>query len=278
MRTQALFTMLLLSFASEAFSQPDYERFLLPVVLFDDCGSCAFRGAHGSLWTTELVLRNQSADMIRFRPNFCGKLSVVCPRSSELRAYETLNRPPIWYDSRGSWAPHGVFLFLERPASRVSMSLHLREIGTAAGWGSALPVVSEAEAFDALVEILNVPTDPAFRHTLRIYDYDNRNGSSYRVRFYHLAAPFSEMDSSDVLYESIVTASGVEYWEDFPWGDVPLRPGYAQLDLPVQTLPLLASAERLRITVEPMQEGRFWAYLSLTDNATQQVTLFVPEK
>lgn len=151
------------------------------------------------------------------------------------------------------------------------MSLHLREVGRAAGWGTLLPVVNESETFTESVEILNVPTQSDFRLTLRVYGFDNRGPSSYRVRFYDLAAAFYEVQPP--LHEATLTATAVEYWDNFPF-----FPGYAQLDLGVRKVPALAAVERLRITIEPLAEGRFWTYLTLTDNASQQVTLFVPEK
>lgn len=243
----------------------EYAPVLLPL---------AFEGAHhgllGATWETELVLRNNGDRAVRYLPNVCGQ--VECP-ILKLEPHTTVSQPLIAYKPPTSAAPPGRFILLEEPgASNVTIMLHLRETTIRNGWGTQLPTIRATDAFTETVELLNIPTDVALRQTLRVYDFTGRASAAYRVQLSDLDACEQACKASDsVLREVIVhTAGGVTD------GPNPLVPGYAQLDRLTDVFPELRTAVRLRVTIEPLDGGRFWAFASVTDNTTNHVTLFTP--
>src|SRR5438445_7363076 len=78
----------------------DFDRILIPVF-----ASVAQPGAFGSLWATELVIRNQSAEPIplipplcdpRFPPRFCFTLSILHPYSTDrVAGFGGISRGPL---------------------------------------------------------------------------------------------------------------------------------------------------------------------------------------
>ncbi|MGA7616679.1 MAG: hypothetical protein WBX15_16015 [Thermoanaerobaculia bacterium] len=157
----------------------------------------------------------------------------------------------------------GLFLYVDRPGNaEVSFQLRLQDVSRQAEtWGTSLPVVRERDTFSGTLELLNVPTDARFRSTLRVYDFAVRFKSQVTVRFYN-------MDSDELLLQLPLTLATHE---------ASLAPQALLIDLPL-AYPELASAENLRITIDPATPGmQFWAFVSVTNNATQHVTMVLPD-
>jgi hypothetical protein len=58
---------------------------------------------------------------------------------------------------------------------------------------------------------------------------------------------------------------------------LPFKPGYAQIDFSTR-FPTASQYSRLRIEIEPLAgTTRYWAFVSITNNETQHVTLVTPE-
>jgi hypothetical protein len=69
-----------------------------------------------------------------------------------------------------------------------------------------------------------------------------------------------------------------------PRGGAPVAPGfsgkpaYAEIADLVEAFPQIAAYERLRIRIEPLTPGmRYWAFVTITDNMTQHVTVVSPQ-
>jgi hypothetical protein len=137
---------------------------------------------------------------------------------------------------------------------------------------TSLPVVRERELRGGRIELLNVPawrgSGDRFRHTLRIYDV-LRNGSAVvtvRIELMDVGGagtletftvPVDRFDGADASY-----------------------PYYAELPLELPCLRFGSEecggySARLSLTVAP--DIPFWAFVSSTDNVTQQVSIYAPQ-
>ncbi|PYQ26711.1 MAG: hypothetical protein DMF56_23305 [Acidobacteria bacterium] len=236
-----------------------YDKILVPVVAY------RVAGAFGSIWSTELVGRNDNERSI-----------VVGQYFSDL--VETLT-PPLWRgaDAKSTFRPvlvpnGAAFLYHEHidgsPGTKpLAFSLRVRDLSRQAdSWGTEVPLVRDEDAFVARpMDMLNIPFEPESRITLRIYDFDGQIGGSVPV--------FIRNNESDaVLGSTIVSfAEGVLQ-------NTPPAPGLVVLDVK----PLVTNAsgvERIRIQVgDPNLQKRLWALVSVTDLDTQQVTIVTPVK
>ena len=231
---------------------PSFDRVLVPVV------ADRIPGAFGSIWSTELVGRNDNDfDVVvkQFDAATSGAWSGGA-RNSTFR--------PQLVTSAGA-----AFLYIEHVYSGfpVTLNLRVRDLSRQAdSWGTEIPVVRAEQAFvNRPMDLLNVPFEPESRITLRIYDLDGPTGGT---------VPVSVRDNeSNVVLGSAAVA--------MPPGDYlthPIVPGYAQID--VGSLIANASAvDRVRIRVgDAALQKRLWAMISVTDLETQQVTLITPQK
>jgi hypothetical protein len=136
--------------------------------------------------------------------------------------------------------------------------------------GTEIPIVREKDWLAKTVDLLDIPTDPAVRQTLRVYDPEATGIASVRVTVY----PFYYADV-EPLAEVVIELRGGDRTPEGKWYDFP---DYAEIPDLVAAFPQIATEERLRVTVEPLTPGmRFWAFITITDNATQQVTVVSPQ-
>ena len=114
---------------------------------------------------------------------------------------------------------------------------------------------------------------------LRLYDVDARDGSTARLRFYGVNpatdVPFKFGGPSpqlDPLLLEMTVALKAERRPGTPLFDL----AYAQLSL--GSLPEMQGRDRIRIEVTPLTSGlRLWAFVSVTNNETQHVTVVAPQ-
>jgi hypothetical protein len=109
-----------------------------------------------------------------------------------------------------------------------------------------------------------------FRYLLRLYDVDNRGDVELRVKVEEL-----QFLTPTPLSERIVKLSTRR-------GSDPSQPYLAELPIDPLCHPFSSHSPctnaTMRITIEPVTPGvRYWAMLSLTNNFTQDVTLFWPQ-
>ena len=131
------------------------------------------------------------------------------------------------------------------------------------------------------LNLFDIPLLPAFRQLLRVYDVAAREGAAVRVRFYRVdpsALSPSEVflefrPKPDKLLAERVVPLVTEQRLNAPQADL----GYTELGN-VGSMLELQGVDRIRIEVTPLTAGmRFWAFVSVTNDETQHVTVISPQ-
>jgi hypothetical protein len=243
--------------------EASFERLLLPIYL-EGSG----RGSNGSQWQTQLWYRNNGPDALTLAPWTCpkGALCVpVFPLTRTLQPGETaLNLPVVE-------APNpGRLLYVNRDgSSSLSASLRLYEVSHKdADAGTDIPVVRESELLTSASHFHSVPLNGHFRISVRVYELGG-DDARFRVRVFEEGEGVID---GQPLTEVELRATSPET------GTFRMHPGYAEFstltDLLRLPMPLPAA---VRVDVEPLTQGsRYWAFVSVTNNDTQRVTLVTP--
>jgi hypothetical protein len=234
------------------------RRVLLPVY-FDGPED----GANGSRWTTDFWMRNSSP--AGKHVYHCSKCWLT-PTVRQLAAGETR----LGLVARGRWWERNPsrLLYFES-LDDVWMSLRLRELSwDDSGAGVKLPIVRDSDLRSGTLEILDVPALRGSRIMLRIYDVA-APPTYFRVHVYPLFRSSGERRQAPLLsFAAAATGTNVDVLRDVP--------SYAEIDLTSRIPP--AMSEPLRITIESLKpDSRFWAFASVTENATHRVTIAMPE-
>lgn len=131
--------------------------------------------------------------------------------------------------------------------------------------GAEVPIVRERDFRSSPIALIGIPIAPHYRHTLRIYDLDGRNGALVTIRLY----ANDETTPRATVTGTLTQFSGVRATPD----QLPVHPAYLQLD--PATLAPISFDRTMRIEVEPAEAGlRLWAFVSVTNNETHHVTTF----
>lgn len=218
-------------------------------------------GTDGTLWSSELWVHNAADHDVALYPAYTttflgydawyGDRLIVKANSAR--------RVPL------NSAPYGVGAFIYPPSDahdQLSYDLRLFDRGHP-GSGTSMPVLRLDAMRRGKLTMLNIPADSASaRRRLRIFAvYD----SEYVVRVY-------DLDSGQELSERTLTA---RFPTDMPSPTTEVST--LDDDLAVSAR---SGATRLRVEVEqtyPPDSHFFWAFVSVTDNATQQVTIITPQ-
>jgi hypothetical protein len=223
-----------------------FERILFPVLF--EAG-----GARGSHWVSEAAIANR-------RPWYVETWNEVVP-------YECITAPcgerispssSVAFDGAGY--PYGIALVAPRAESEhLAFSLRVRDTsGEGYGYGTQVPVVRERDMIrNADLTLLDLPVDPQHRTKIRIYvfDSDDRDAS---VGIHQL--PYRGSGPSE---EQIVrlrrTCAGASCAATPAYGELDLRAGEA--------------GERVSVYITTGAGTLAWAFASVTNNETQQVTV-----
>jgi hypothetical protein len=249
-------------------SRDDYVQYLIPVT------GQHKRGSNGSLWTTEWTIFNGSQWHLTMIWAHCAPNVSPCP--SPTIAPRTTAR-------HGSYASgfdsDGGFVYVPKQlVPYMSSSLRVRDIsGGANNFGAEVPFVRVGRDYTnqerGVHVLVDIPTDPKYRVTLRIYGEAEAPHTAY-VTIYG--------ESSDVpLERHDVELNGIV---NVAFDPFPLRPAYAEID-PLSPA-VRASGERIRIAVgaqydfliSPPLVRPIYAFVSVTNNETQQVTTITPHR
>jgi hypothetical protein len=262
-----LLTLLLLSLVvapiSIAQNNPaDYTTTLIPLV------TRGLAGAHGSVWDSELYVFNGS-HLPLVMPGFSD--SPVLPIEPSLIVDPHRTTPLGLYPRDGA---DGAFLHVPNTmVSTTKMSLRVRDTSqNATSLGDEVPVVRADQAAHELT-IFDVPVDPKYRATLRIYGFTPAPMSVGVTVFPEHGVP--ALRQFDVDLHGIVNAN----FDPFP-----LHPAYAALD-PLGDAIRSSIVRRVRIEITnfagegtpPLPVAKIWAFVSLTNNETNQVTIVTPK-
>jgi hypothetical protein len=221
----------------DAMVSNDFTRILVPLT------GGEVPGANGARWITENTAVVASDTALE------GVATAPLRQPFDLRARGLVGA-----------SPNGQFLIVRQAdASKVRINSRVydaaRQTLTA---GSEIPIAREHEFTSGSQSILGIPVAPHYRHTLRVYDLEGREGAQVRVSLY----------ANDELTPRITEVRTLHVAA--PGGTFP---AYLQLD-PAQLMSLGAIAT-LRIDVESMDAStRIWSFVSVTNNETHHVTTF----
>ena len=233
----------------------DYDRVLFPV-------NFAGRGAFGSDWHTDIYIANDGPIAVETVPLFWSD-----PDSPVL--------PPLLPIAPGDKGRFGEFArdggaFLHVPRgleSRLSYASHIVDRSrTSTDLGTEVPVVRARDTSDE-IRLIEVPVGELYRARLRVYDFDPVNGREVLVTI-------RRVDNKQLLHSRRLVLSGAEQCPNAPC--FASRPPFATLDF--EQIAELRAAGEIDVTVEStLEDGRIWAFVSVTNNETQDVTLYTPQ-
>lgn len=241
-----LFPVVILSFLVVPVFAQTFERVLIPIQ------PSLISGAQGSTWLTVVVEKNDSDHRVELQCYAPACVSLAAGQSTIVQAHAS---------------PDPAFIYL--PADQASsVQIGLRTIATASDGKQVMmeiPVAHESDFTAGVLHLLFVPFDQGYRQSLRIFDLDGTDGSVVRLRIF-TASTTPDVDTTLVLRRP-------------PTPDVNGRPG-APAAITIANLaaayPALKTGQAY-LDVEPVTPGlRIWAFMTTTNNATQQFNHFEP--
>ena len=277
MRLPLLIASLLLLGAASSYGQipnpADYDPILIPVFFF---GS----GAHGSQWVTSVEL-NATHGVVMPIAILSG--SPQCPKPCGCALINRVlgPRPTTVCDQLLVDYIRGIYLYVPKDVDRAALhiSARVRDLSRQAeSVGTEIPVVRPSDLRDGPIMLLDVPTAGRFRVSLRVYDVA-KSRDNVNIRIYDANA--LKRGDRTPLVETVITmpvlpplaASDPSF---------PLQPPSAVVigDL-VGVFPKLAAVNAVSIEVRgqqtPADPKRYWAFVSITNNVTQEVTVVSPQ-
>lgn len=208
-------------------------------------------GAYGTRWVSELWIHNGWEFDISLAPE-CPDIPVPCVREGHAPGTTAQAFDSEFYGGLTAMVYHLHASF----ADKVILSSRLFELSRLAQpAGVEMPVVREDEFFLGPSRFIAVPRSNAVRSALRVYDARHRVGSSVRVR---VVSPDGQTLGERVFPLQYTVGHS--------------RPGMILLPDLVAVFPQLVAVDRYDVIVSPLDEAfDYWAFVSVTDNDTQQV-------
>jgi len=229
------------------FDVPDrsvFERILFPVLFSAD-------GANGSRWVSEGIVSNPREWFVE-NGNSIGPIGpcIAYPCGERIEPGEIVRL--------GHGFPRGATLLVPRPeAPALSFGLRVRDVSRQAeGLGTQIPVVRERDfTHGGGLTLLDVPLDPRYRVKLRIYAIEP------------VLATAGQMTLRDTVTRAVRLVRHFELREPTDHRE----PYYAEIDLPPG-----AANERVNVFLTMPLDSTAWAFATVTNNETQQVTIVTP--
>lgn len=234
---------------------PEYaelERILLPLL------TPPVFGAYGAEFRTDLRIEHRYSG--GDNPVVYGLVpecdpTLCLPFDASPSITVTPEAPITSADVKANGSP-GRFVYVYRDmVGRTAMNLRVHDVSRAGvNFGTEIPIVRSRDFVEpwASLVLLDVPADPRFRNTLRIY--------------------------GSVGQEATIAIEGeAPRTVTLRPGSSPFEPAYAIFgDFPVGTTP-----RRVVITIPggnsiPSDKKPFWAFITVTNNETQMITTITP--
>ncbi|HEX8620055.1 MAG TPA: hypothetical protein VF911_20915, partial [Thermoanaerobaculia bacterium] len=195
------------------------------------------RGANGSDWQTEALMSNRAR----------WPIATYLDGTLTSRQTRGLNAQAQYLSGTAVLVPRA-------ESEHLAFALRVRDVSRVAeGFGTEVPVVKEAGMFRGTMTLLDVPLDPAYRVKLRIYAFGELGASTTgRIRGFG-------------TFNMTRSCSGA--------ADCAMTPWYAEIDLPVT----VEDARANLYVTPPAGASLAWAFASVTNNETQQVTIVTPD-
>lgn len=270
-RTTKLLLVLLLSAGAlnSIWAQaPGFEKILFPIV-----ANFEVPGAFGSRWVSKASVLNLSNQAVAIDGgSFC--FDCIQGAKATLEPGVSYSVVPL----EGTGGIPGSFLYVDRQFDeQLHFSLLARDVSRSTEtWGTEIPVVRENQFRSDDIELLGVPPNPSnYRVTLRIYSLDPAGGVVNVSVFEQdgFVLPHGPVERDHELGNAYYTT--IRQKNNFAWSEN--YPGYAEVTaLPIKTEPG-PEVESLRVEIEPLTPGlRIWAFLTLTNNDTQSLSVISP--
>lgn len=239
-----------------------YEPILVPIYFNGE-------GAGGSIWETELWISNENDFYVETEPGWYDspscRLGAPCPIGIPAN---TTYEPPVEY----FFAYRGrAGLLFNAPAEALDklwFSLRVRDRkNDALSAGTDIPVVRGSEFRSGRSVLLNIPTDERFRLTLRVY---KRTAAPETVT----VRMKSHADGSVVAEEDLLLYSAFPESD----GELPLSPAFGEIANLTKRFPVLREQSHFRLDIEAEHPSSgLWAFVSITNDETGQVTIISPQ-
>ncbi len=239
---------------------PNMERILLPITIQN------VNGAFGSKWSTAASIFIDVDPQVQ---QYVLPLQGCDPPSCEPIVGTARRTLPLGFFPTQPGEPSGSLLYVQRTISdHVFVSLHLTQ--GLNGSDTSLPVVREHSFFQQPFQIIDVPDAGAARRlTLRVYGIDPDIQGQIRVRVFGVSETVP-------LRDNVYSLSNWQHNYTTATWSVPVRPPSVDVQYyaPVSSPP----SESLRFEVQSLTQSMpIWAFVSVTDNTTQAVTLRMPQ-
>lgn len=251
-------------------SPAQYETVLLPTHT-----DAIVPGGFGSRWKVDSSVFNGNEVDLEEERDYLHQLClsvVLCPILPPIKAGAVNSIPTSFgFEREPNWLMH-----IRRPvADNLRFSLRVRDITRQEQtWGTELPVVRERD-FATRVQLFDIPLQPRFRQTLRIYALPQGTTccTDVTVRFYTLdGQPLHSTTAT--LRRSDIAVGNIDF--QYPGSpDFPMQPENATLDF-LGNIPQLAGRESVRVEVDGGSRA-VWGMVTVTNNESQQVTVISPQ-
>lgn len=245
------------------------ETVLIPIVAKD------VPGAHGSVWSSHLWVRNGGAQTLSFESDLREVLfdcvGVPCLQPEPLLPGESREIFPDTTAFGVEFKPNRLLYLRRELSSNVQFELRVQDSSRALDtWGTEIPVVRESDQITGSAVFLAVPINERFRESLRIYSAI-REASTCEV----VDIRVFEMESGATLVTFPATLTD----EAGTGCEVPsLFPNSAEIHNLQDRLRGEAHFGLVGIVVTPRTTGLpFWAVVTVTNDETQHVTVITPQ-
>jgi hypothetical protein len=243
---------------------PLWETRLIPVYVQN------VQGAHGSLWHTELWIHNGLDRPLSFETDvlqvnvFC--VGPVCPQPDPIPPGESRR---ILLDTFGRPRPHRLLHVRREIADDVTFSLRILDRSRLLeSWGAGIPTPAEEQWVSGTVRLLDIPMTSGYRQSLRIYTRlrEDHHCESLTIRLFDLESGETLGTTRATLLDGFDNCVSSFF--------VPNSAEFHSLSS------LVASGidvERIGIELVPDDPTlAYWAFVSVTNDATQHVTVIAP--
>lgn len=237
--------------------QPDEQiRLLIPIAI-------SAPGASNTSWQTDVLVNNGNGEVLLLA-NAASQGGDVAHGVTPANIPPFSTRP-ITLSPPGGNA--GAFLYVPRRlVDNVLVSVRVHDTSRdGESWGAEIPVVPEGQ-FRSSIVLAGVPTDLRFRTLLRLYGYSFANDEA--------KIALRDDDTGELLAtRTLELISGTQ-----DGTNPPVAPAYGQLSLEGILAPFAVAHARVRAEVASADFGGtpLWAFVSVTNNITEQVTTITP--